>query len=186
MKRSLISTLVAAVACTGLVLPPTTFAAQPVKPQQPQTPQTQLPTSDVALRNGGLVVGQVVNQAGAPQAGAVVAIRYADREIVRTVTDKDGVFAAQGLRGGQYQLVTENGQSICRFWAVDTAPPSAQQAALIISGDNIVRGQFGMPGYGPMTDWVEWIKCHPYLTAGVVAAAVAIPIALSDDFGSGS
>ena len=91
----------------------------------------------------------------------MVAIRYGDREIVRTTADKDGVFAAQGLRGGQYQLVTENGQSICRFWAVDTAPPSAQQTALIISGDSIVRGQFDLPGYGPMTDWVEWIKAHP-------------------------
>ena len=116
----------------------------------------------------------------------VVAIRYADREVVRTTTDKDGVFAAQGLRGGQYQLVTEKGQSMCRFWAVDTAPPSAQQIALILSGDSIVRGQFGMPGYGPMTDWVEWIKAHPYLTAGIVAAAVAVPIALTSDSGSGS
>jgi hypothetical protein len=35
-------------------------------------------------------------------------------------------------------------------------------------------------------DWVEWIKCHPYLTAGVVAAAIAIPLALADDWDSGS
>lgn len=186
MKRSSLSTLAAAVACTGLLLPPAGFAEQPATPRQPQSPPTQSRTSDVALRHGGLVVGQVVNEAGAPQAGATVVIRYGDREIVRTNTDKDGVFAAKGLRGGQYQLVTENGQSVCRFWAVDTAPPSAQQTALIISGDSIVRGQWAMPGYGPMTDWVEWIKCHPYLTAGVVAAAVAIPIALTDDFGSSS
>jgi hypothetical protein len=186
MKRNSFSTLAAAVACIGLVLPPTAFAAEQVQPQQPQQPQPLFRTSDVALRNGGLLVGQVVNQAGAPQAGAVVAIRYADREVVRTTTDKDGVFAAQGLRGGQYQLATENGQSICRLWAVETAPPSAQQSALIVSGQDVVRGQFGMPGYGPMTDWVEWIKSHPYITAGVVAAAIAIPIALSDDWSSGS
>jgi hypothetical protein len=184
MKRNSFSTLAAAVASIGLVLPTTTFGAPPVQPTR--QPQPAFRTSDVALRHGGLVVGQVVNQAGAPQAGAVVAILYADREVVRTTTDKDGVFAAQGLRGGQYQLVTENGQSICRFWAVDTAPPSAQHTALIVAGENVIRGQFGEPGHGPLADWVEWIKCHPYITAGVVAAAVAIPIALADDFSSGS
>jgi hypothetical protein len=182
MKRNAISTLAAAVACLGLVLPPAASSAEPA-PQRPQ-PEPQLRTNDVALRQGGLLIGQVVNQTGAPQAGAVVAIRFADQEVVRTTADKDGVFAAQGLRGGQYQLVTENGQSMCRFWAVDTAPPSAQRSALIVTSEDVVRGQYG--GHGPVADWVEWIKCHPYITAGVVAAAIAIPIALADDDSTGS
>jgi hypothetical protein len=186
MKRKSFATLVAAIASIGLMLPPTALATQPGPHQPSQHSQPLFRTSDVALRRGGLLVGQVVNQQGAPQAGAVVAIRYADREIVRTTTDNDGVFAAQGLRGGQYQLVTENGQSICRLWAVDTAPPSAQQTALIVSGEDVVRGQFGYPGYGYMSDWVEWMKTHPYLTAGTIAAAIAIPIALTDDWSSGS
>lgn len=180
MKRNSLSTLAAAVACLGMTLPPTAFAEQP---QQSQPPQPAFRTSDVALRHGGLLVGQVVDQHGTPKAGAVVSIHYAEREIVRSTTDKNGMFAAQGLRGGQYQLVTENGQSVCRLWAVDTAPPSAQQMALVVSGDNVVRGQFG---YSPMTDWVEWMKCHPYLTAGAVAAAIAIPLALADDWSSSS
>ena len=183
MKRISLSTLATAVACTGMLLPPTAFAHEPPQPQQPQT---LFRTNDVALRRGGLLVGQVVDQQGAPKAGAVVTIQYAEREIVRTTTDKDGVFAAQGLRGGQYQLVTENGHSICRLWAVDTAPPSAQQTALVVSGENVVRGQFGYPGYGPMSDWVEWMKTHPYLTAGTIAAAIAIPLAFADDWSSGS
>ncbi|MEX0642393.1 MAG: carboxypeptidase-like regulatory domain-containing protein [Pirellulales bacterium] len=186
MKRNSFSTLAAAVASCGLLLPPTAFAAQPGQPLLPQQPQPLFRTSDVALRQGGMLVGQVVNQAGAPQAGTVVSVRYADREVVQTTTDENGVFAAQGLRGGQYQLATKYGQSICRLWAADTAPPSAQQAALIVADENIVRGQFGYPGNGPVGDWVEWMKTHPYLTAGVVAAAIAIPIALSDDFSSGS
>jgi Carboxypeptidase regulatory-like domain len=182
MKPNSLSTLTATVVCIGLVLPPMAVAQQPSLPQPSQQPQPLFRTSDVALQQGGLVVGQVLNSAGAPQPGALVAIRYADREIVRTTTDKNGVFAAQGLRGGQYQLVTENGQSICRFWAAGTAPPAAQQTALIVSGENVVRGQYP----GPVHDWVEWIKVHPYITAGVVATAIAVPIALSDDFSSGS
>src|SRR5262245_61107741 len=130
MKRNSLSMLAATAACLGFVLPPTAFAATPMPPQQqPPAPAAQplLRTSDIALRNGGLLVGQVVNEQGVPLSNTIVAVRYGDREIVRTTTDKNGVFAAQGLRGGQYQLLTEKGQSVCRFWAPDTAPPSAQQ-----------------------------------------------------------
>jgi hypothetical protein len=182
MKLNSFSTLTVAVACVGLVLPPMAFADQTIRQQHSPHPEPLFRACDVALRQGGLVVGQVLNPAGVPQAGAVVAIRYADHEIVRTTTDANGIFAARGLRGGQYYLMTENGQSICRFWAPDTAPPSAQSTALILSGQDVVRGQYAGPGH----EWVEWIKCHPYITAGVVAAAIAIPIAMSDDIGSGS
>lgn len=180
MKRNSLCTLAAATACLGLVLPPGALANDA---GHPQPADGTLRVVDVALRNGGLLVGQVVDPQGMPQANAVVAIRYADREVVRTTTDADGVFAAQGLRGGQYQLTTDGGQSICRLWAVDTAPPAARQTALIVKGDQLVRGQFG---YRPVHDWVEWMKCHPYLTAGAVAAAIAVPIALANDWTSGS
>jgi len=45
----------------------------------------------------------------------------------------------------------------------------------------------GMPGATQMQSWAEWIKAHPYITAGTVAAAIAIPIAFIDfDDDSGS
>jgi hypothetical protein len=131
--------------------------------------------SDVALRDGGVLVGQVVNRQGAAQPNTAVAVRYGNHEVVRTATDENGVFAAKGLRGGQYQLVTENGMSSCRLWAADTAPPAARPAALVISGENVVRGQ------GIANGWIEWMKAHPYLTAGTAATLVAVPVALVDD-----
>jgi hypothetical protein len=134
--------------------------------------------TDVALRPGGLLVGQVVDQQGATKAGTVVSVKYADHEVVRTTTDANGVFAAQGLRGGQYQLVTSEGISVCRLWAPNTAPPSARPAALVVSGNNIVRGQWGG---GAMHQWIDWVKAHPYITAGVVATAIGVPLALADD-----
>ena len=168
MKGNLMGTLAAAVATFGMVLPPSAIAAEPVAAG---------PT-DVALRSGGVLVGQVVDQQGAAKAGAPVSIRFAEHEVVRTVTDQNGVFAAQGLRGGQYQLLTVDGMTVCRLWAPDTAPPAARPAALLVSGNTAVRGQWSG---GPMGSWVGWIKAHPYITAGIVASAIAIPLALADD-----
>ena len=180
MTRNRSAMIAAVVACIGMLRPTNALASETAPPAFHAT--------DVALRSGGLLVGQVVDTNGAPKSGSAVAIHFAGQEIVRTTTDANGVFAAQGLRGGQYQLVTNDGQCICRLWAADTAPPAARQTALVVSQHNgienqIVRGQFG---YNPVGDWVEWMKAHPYLTAGTVAAAIAVPLALADDWSSGS
>jgi len=168
MKRNLWGTMAAALACVGMVVPPAAFAAEPAAG-----------ATDIALRQGGLLVGQVVDRQGVPQANRTVSIQYGPHEIVRTVTDQNGTFAAQGLRGGQYQLVTHEGISVCRLWAANTAPPAARPAALVVTGNQVVRGQWGAAG--PLHGSVEWVKAHPYITAGVVAAAIAIPLALADD-----
>jgi Carboxypeptidase regulatory-like domain len=165
MKRNSVGRMAAAVASLGILLPPSAFATTPVEP-----------TNDVALRSGGLLVGQVVDSQGVAKSGTMVSIRQGQQEVVRTTTDENGVFAAQGLRGGHYQLLTQEGGSDCRLWAADTAPPAARPAALIVSGNDVVRGQ-----YGPAQGWVHWMKAHPYITAGVVAAAIAIPVAFIDD-----
>src|SRR5207244_11669104 len=124
--------------------------------------------NDVALRAGGLLVGQVVDQQGVAKVGTPVSVQFAGKDVVRATTDANGVFAAKGLRGGQYQLLTPLGGSVCRLWADNTAPPAARPAALIVSGNQVVRGQGEVPppypqGGGPMNSWVNWLKCHPYL-----------------------
>jgi Carboxypeptidase regulatory-like domain len=172
MKHKIFGTVAATVACMGMVLPPTALAAAPAVNHG----------TDVALRDGGVLVGQVVDQQGVAKANAPVSIVFANHEVVRTTTDNNGVFAAKGLRGGQYQLVTDDGASVCRLWAADTAPPSARPAALVVTGNGVVRGQ------GPVHNWVSWMKAHPYITAGTVAGLVAIPIivASNEDDDSGS
>jgi hypothetical protein len=172
-----LGTMAAAVACSGMILPPAALATEPAAVVAPAATAV-----DVALRPGGMLVGQVVDPQGAPQIGKVVSIQYANFEVVRTTTDANGVFAARGLRGGQYQILTDNGICACRLWAENTAPPAARPAALLVSGGDVVRGQWGsVPGTGPMHQWVGWVKAHPYITASAVAAAIAIPLALADD-----
>lgn len=164
MKHNLLGKWAAAVACFGMMWPSATFAATP------------LPTSnDVALRPGGVLVGQVVDQQGVAKANAPVSIQFANQEVVRTTTDKNGVFAAKGLRGGEYQILTPEGGTSCRLWANDTAPPAAREAALVVAGQNVVRGN------GAGGGWLNWVKAHPYITAGVIAGGIAIPLALADD-----
>jgi hypothetical protein len=172
MKFQRVGAIAAAIASVGMILPTSAVAATPAAPAK---------NSDVALRTGGLLVGQVVDQQGVAKAGTPVSVQFAGKEVVSTTTDKNGVFAAKGLRGGQYQLVTPQGDSACRLWAADTAPPSARPAALVVSNNDVVRGQ--MPGGA----WVGWMKAHPYITAGTVVTAIAVPLALAssdNDHGS--
>jgi hypothetical protein len=164
MKRNNFATLATALATLSMLVPPVRAAAPSFSP------------TDVALRPGGVLVGQVVDQQGVAQARTAVSIRYNGQEVVRTTSDDQGVFAAKGLRGGQYQLVSVEGESVCRLWAADTAPPAARPAALVVTGNSLVRGQFG-----PIDSWKEWVKAHPYIVAGTVVSAIAIPLALADD-----
>lgn len=164
--------IAAAIACVGMISPTSVMAAAPA---------AAATNSDVALRTGGLLVGQVIDQQGVAKANTPVSVQFAGKEVVSTTTDANGVFAAKGLRGGQYQLVTPQGDSACRLWAADTAPPSARPAALVVSNNEVVRGQ--VPGAA----WVGWMKAHPYITAGTVVTAIAVPLALAssdNDHGS--
>ena len=167
MKRRLFQQVAAAVATLGMVLPQTVFAGQPASP-----------SSDVALAPGGVLAGQVVDENGVAQAGVPVVVQQGQQLVVQTSTDEQGKFYAQGLRGGQHQIVTPAGPVAYRFWAANTAPPAAQPTALVVANHDVVRGQ--MP-YGPGGAWLGWVRAHPYITAGVIGAAIAIPLAVADD-----
>ncbi len=165
MKRRLCQQIAAAVAVLGMVLPQTVFAGQPARP-----------SVDVALGPGGLLTGQVVDENGVAQPGLPVVIQQGQQQVVRTATDENGQFFAQGLRGGQHQIVTPAGPVAYRFWAANTAPPAANNAALVVANHDVVRGQ-----YGPGGAWLGWVRSHPYITAGIIGAAIAIPLAVADD-----
>lgn len=177
LKR--LQSMLATVACVGVVCPSPALARE-----------TTHAAKDVALRPGGVLVGQVVDQQGVPRAGSPVVLLQNEQAVVNTQTDANGVFAAQGLRGGQYQISTPDGQKLYRFWAADTAPPAAADAAVVVTGNEVVRGQWAPPP-GPTSyggRWLDWVRSHPYITAGIVAAAIATPIAIaaSDDDGGGN
>ncbi len=133
---------------------------------------------DVALAEGGVLRGQVVDTAGKPQAMAPVSLSTGGKEIAHVTTDAKGEFRVASLKGGVYQVSTEGNSGVYRFWAPQTAPPSSLNGLNIVSGDSVVRGQMGR---GPLASAGQWIAEHPIITAGAIAAAIAIPIALDDD-----
>jgi hypothetical protein len=147
-------------ALTGLLVP------APLLADGGATPAPAL--TDVALRPGGLLVGQLVNPQGKPLAKVKVTLEDDQgRELAATVTDEQGQFAIQGVRGGVHQIVTPQGRWFYRLWTSEMAPPSAQQGALIVVGDT-VRG-------APAKFWYT----NPLVIGAVVATAIAVPVAVA-------
>lgn len=180
MKLQIAQRFAAVLACAGMLAQPA-LAGAPVA-----APQAAPAVADVALAEGGLFTGKVVNAQGAPIAKTEVSVRLADEEVAKATTNEEGVFAVTGLRSGLYTVVAENGQVTYRVWDAGVAPPVANQSALIVTGDEVLAGQY--PGYGaPMPHQgghpgiLGWVREHPLLVGGAIAAAIAIPIAVADD-----
>jgi hypothetical protein len=118
-----------------------------------------------------VLIGQVVNEQGAAQANVPVSLRYQDRDLAAAKTTKEGYFAFKGVRGGVYQLVAAKGHGVYRVWSPGTAPPAAQEGAMVVSDDTVVRGQENCGGFRAFIT-------NPLVIAGIVATAVAVPVAI--------
>jgi hypothetical protein len=139
---------------------------------------------DVALDAGGLLVGQIVDPQARPLAGAGVEIHAGGQIIARTATDENGMFAVARLRGGFHQLAAGDSVQNCRFWAEGTAPPSATTGIQLVEGSGVVRGQWGPPPLAnSLVQNAKVWATNPFVVGGVIAAAVAIPVALNQDNG---
>lgn len=173
IRKSAIARLFASFAAVGFCLPQSLLAAAHPGPS----------TADVTLTAGGVLQGQVIDRQGAPLAMMPVALRDRDRQITGTATDEYGRFAVGSLRGGVYQIVAGGGYATYRLWSPGTAPPSAEQTALVVAGQDVVRGQWGggscrrcCPGWGVVTFWMS----NPWIVAGIAATAIAIPVAINN------
>lgn len=180
MKIRKLQRVAVAVACVGMVAPQSALAVQHEARTAPRAAVEDQPVEpagiDVALAQGGLFVGQVVDAHGVAQPEAEVSVIYHGEQVVATKTDENGMFAARGLRGGQYSVRVMGGQVPCRLWADHTAPPAARPAALIVSSSDAVNGQYG--GLGAPGGIVGWMQSHPMIVAGAVVTAVAVPVAV--------
>ncbi len=171
------SRLLAALASVGLCLSPaTTNAEQRVPVDAPIV-------RDVELSDGGLLVGRLLDANGRPVANAEVSIATGEKTLATTQTDAEGVFAVSKLRGGVHEIKTADNLHVCRLWAPGTAPPRVPKSIDIVSGSDVVRGQYGPPPGNRMIRKAKVWATNPFIVGGVVAAAVAIPVALNDNHG---
>ena len=169
MKLYSLNSAAGALSCLSMLLSPTAMAATPLTA-----------SSDVALGDGGVLVGQVVDTQGAAVAMARVTLADHQQEIAQARADQEGRFSVPGLRGGVYRVSFRGQDSIYRLWAPNTAPPAAQTGVTLVVGDDVVRGQYGTSP-GPFASMAQWVADHPLITASAISAAIAIPIALNDD-----
>jgi hypothetical protein len=164
-------------ASLGLLLPGHVLAAASSPAAPAPAVKSETPASpnviDVALQASGVLRGVVVDQQGALLGKTEVKVWQKDRAIAATQTDEQGRFAVSNLRGGVYQITAADGQGMYRVWAVNTAPPVAQPGAMVVAGHDLVRGQASSP--------VLRFFTNPWVLAGLVGAAIAIPIALSNN-----
>ncbi|NOY42612.1 MAG: carboxypeptidase regulatory-like domain-containing protein [Planctomycetes bacterium] len=168
MKSKNWNAVLAALSCVGMLVPQAAFAVP-----------AGAKLSDVALHENGVVFGQVVDAQGVAVAMTPVAIASGGKEIARTQTDSTGKFSVSGLKGGVYQVAAAGHQGVYRMWAPRTAPPAAQQGLMVVSQGDLVRGQGAIEGH--FQGVMSWVSQHPIMTAGLIAGAIAIPIALTDD-----
>ena len=157
--------LMVSLAVAGFCLPQAAFAAGGSSAKVPHL-------IDVALSDGGLLVGQVVNAQGAAAKNAPVSVYRQGQEIAKARTDDRGYFAVRGLGGGIYQVKAAEGHGLYRLWAPGQAPPAAQKGVLVVAGRDMVRGQ------GELLGTLGMGLGSPLLIAGVVAASIAVPVAV--------
>jgi hypothetical protein len=172
------SRILAALAITGSILP---IAPASAKQDSPAAAAPMV--RDVELAYGGLLVGRLADANGRPLANAPVSVIADGKPLATMHTDAEGIFAVAKLRGGVHEIATADTVRVCRLWAPGTAPPGAPQSIEVVAPGEVVRGQYGPPPGNRFIKKAKVWATNPFIVGGVVAAAVAIPVALSDDDG---
>ncbi len=164
----------------SLVLQPCSLFAETKVPLRHTSPVTSASfrVADVTLKSGGVLQGQVVDQAGLGMADKSVQLTNAHQRW-QTKTDVQGRFQIGDLRGGSYQLQTDGQSQVLRAWTANTGPPSASQGVLVTPTAEVVRGQRVVSGNTNQFFRVSKERlANPWIFGGLVATAVAIPVAI--------
>ena len=167
-KVNFLAKTLVAIAAIGLCFPSAAMSATPVTKQKVVEKKPQV--VDVALLKGNVLVGQLVTPEGKGVSNAPLLLQNKDKTVVALRTDKNGVFAAKSIPAGVYRVAGTNTQGVYRFWAPKTAPPNAQRGALLVSGNGVARAQYARG--------LRNMLANPWIVAGIVACAVAIPVAI--------
>lgn len=171
-------------AILSLLQPSELCAAPTVQLKKPIVAESvRMRVADVALQSGGILQGQVVNDAGAGVAGVVVELTNGQQSW-QTKSDAQGWFRMAGLRGGVFQFQAMEQTQLMRIWATGTAPPRASQGVLVSLSTEVIRGQHVVhPNVNQFFRVAKRGLARPMVVGGIVATAVAIPVAIhnSDD-----
>jgi hypothetical protein len=166
-----IGRLAGILAVTNLIFPVTLLQAAPPYSAEHSTGSRKPQIRDVELRSDGQLVGQIAKVNGQPAAAQQLIAIQDGRHLGVVTSDQLGRFRITGLHGGLFQIVSGGRITLCRGWADGTAPPVASRELLLVQPGVIERGQ------RPFRDL---IFADPVMVGLVIAAAVAVPIAVSN------
>jgi hypothetical protein len=127
------------------------------------------PITDVALSDGGILHGQVVDLQYMGQPGVPVVLRSQNRDVAQVTSAADGQFEVRNLHGGVYNISTTQGENTFRLWAPRTAPPVARNRAIVYL-QNVRNG--GAAG-------LKAVLGNPIVLPAIIATAIAVPVAIS-------
>jgi hypothetical protein len=171
-------------AMAGVLMPASAVtAAEPARTTRER--QRHAAVLDAALSQSGTLSGKVYNAQGKPLPGVDVVVVAPRGEAVRLLTNEQGEFAAGGLKGGVYHLTAGHGSQLVRAWTEGTAPPAAERQIFIVSDTRVALGQYEPGTLGHFMQEAKYTLSNPLIVGGIIAAAVAIPVAIhnSDDDG---
>lgn len=161
-------------AIAALVIQPQLLLAEPL----PSTGKLSVRVVDVALGANGTLRGQLLDRQGRQLPVTQILITNG-HQTWKTYTNGQGHFRLEGLVGSTYQLQAAGQTQIVRAWAEGTAPPQALEALLLVHDNAVVLGQnCGSPVCGSRVCAAKHPLANPYIIGGLVAAAIAIPVAI--------
>jgi hypothetical protein len=121
--------------------------------------------TDVELGRDGTLRGRVVDAQGIAKAGSDLTVWSGKKPLGKVKANEKGEFAFSGLRAGIHQVTTDKGAFVCRFWALNTAPPAAKSSIMLIDdpaatpenvAPEVIQAQFVEEESGsPLTEYSE-------------------------------
>lgn len=189
-------TAICAVIVSGILIK--SADAQVVKPANPPVQRAAFSapavapadqaTLDVKLRDGNRLAGQVFDQAGRPAANEQVVVRH-EGGVSHATTNANGQFVVDRVSPGVHAVQVAQTDVIVRCWNSQAAPPVAQDAVVVKTSVRQVQRCTNCKSCkcrkccdrcGRGNDPRVRLRRRLLIGAGI-GAAIAIPIALSDD-----
>ena len=124
---------VVALACIGMIVPQTIFAAPKVAVQVSKA-------RDVALNSSGDLSGAVLNATAKPVDGAKVVLSQNGKPVAQVISKKDGTFNLPQVKSGNYEIAVGEAKAPIRVWKSEAAPANAARK-MALASEGAIRGQ---------------------------------------------
>ncbi|QDV12685.1 hypothetical protein CA51_25710 [Rosistilla oblonga] len=149
-------------------MPIATLAAQ--QPPQAIAAAPEMTSIPVLLVADRTLQGTSITRDGKPASGGTVVLGQKGKVLAKTTADESGRFQFTIEKPGDYQIASTDAAAFVTCFPAATAPKNAVKQILISQDAMIARGQ------QPVSALL-----HPLLIGLVIAAAIVIPIAVSNN-----